>query len=668
MLLVTVDECVSTGLILSNSGPKVPTPSSLGATLSISKLLSSSSCTMSRSIASSLVSALSPNLSGVINSFANWSNSTMCASSLCSKFIRISASSPNVWYISNLSCRANFSLSSSILFLPWIASISATPAPPIRVALINLLVDIVDSSLSKNASNAIYSAVSLVSLSKCGKLRSFSTDSSCIAFSTPPACNIVSNNLCFTFLAASFAMFKLNKYGSFSSLPIPFSTAALAIFLASWSIFFTYSLFSKKYVRFSFSRFSSAVNFLKVKSGYISVKNIWCATTVSLSILSNKAFLSACTSSFLAITLDRPTSKDICLDLSPDANELFSIQASAARLIDFHSPVFSNSAILALSVSSISCIIDTSLLNLRKFLPYSFENFSNVSGCPNTPSKVVNTFVYNPSVSDITEASLFIMALITADAPGDSYLLVTGVIDLDLIVSGALGVYSTVTADLLLVSSLSTLEVNKSVNTSLTLFALTGLFSKAPEYLGIYRSNSLAISATSLSGRVFIFVPCFLFNSFNLDSTAVFNLALNIANINSAIWFAWAVLLWIGPNISVRAKSNLGINISLILGNEISSFTSNWFKKNNAAFISFCSGSPVVFIISFNLSFNLDKLGLTVNATPASSAVFKKEINSFAESLGVSPSKSLTKVFKVSCTFLTTSEATPVVIALIPPP
>ena len=34
------------------------------------------------------------------------------------------------------------------------------------------------------------------------------------------------------------------------------------------------------------------------------------------------------------------------------------------------------------------------------------------------------------------------------------------------------------------------------------------------------------------------------------------------------------------------------------------------------------------------------KLGLTANATPASSAVFKKETSSFAESLGVSPSKS----------------------------
>ena len=73
---------------------------------------------------------------------------------------------------------------------------------------------------------------------------------------------------------------------------------------------------------------------------------------------------------------------------------------------------------LALRVSSISCIIDISLFSLIKFLPYSFENFSNVSGCPNTPSKVVSTFVYNPSVSDITEASIFIIVLITAAAPG----------------------------------------------------------------------------------------------------------------------------------------------------------------------------------------------------------------------------------------------------------
>ena len=78
-----MDECVSTGLILSNSGPKVPTPSSLGATLSISKLLSNSSCTMSRSIASSLVSSLFPKLSGVINSSASWFSSTVDSSFLC---------------------------------------------------------------------------------------------------------------------------------------------------------------------------------------------------------------------------------------------------------------------------------------------------------------------------------------------------------------------------------------------------------------------------------------------------------------------------------------------------------------------------------------------------------------------------------------------------------
>ena len=142
--------------------------------------------------------------------------------------------------------------------------------------------------------------------------------------------------------------------------------------------------------------------------------------------------------------------------------------------------------------------------------------------------------MYNPSVSDITEASIFIIVLITAAAPGLLYTLVTGVTLLlfasPVTPEGRL--YSYVT-DCLPVSS--TLEVNKSVNISLTLFAPTGLFSNAPEYLGIYRSNSLAISATSLSGRVFISVLCFLFNSFNLASTAASNLTVNIENINSAI-------------------------------------------------------------------------------------------------------------------------------------
>ena len=69
-----------------------------------------------------------------------------------------------------------------------------------------------------------------------------------------------------------------------------------------------------------------------------------------------------------------------------------------------------------------------------------------------------------------------------------------------------------------------------------------------------------------------------------------------------------------------------------MLSNEISSFTSNSLKKLSAPFISLGAGSPVVFIILFNLIFNLGKLGLSVNVIPASSAVFKKEINSFAES------------------------------------
>ena len=72
-----------------------------------------------------------------------------------------------------------------------------------------------------------------------------------------------------------------------------------------------------------------------------------------------------------------------------------------------------------------------------------------------------------------------------------------------------------------------------------------------------------------------------------------------------------------------------------MLFNEISSFTSNLLKKLSAPFISLGFGSPSVFIMSVNLPFNLGKLGLTSNIIPASSAVFKKESNSSAESLGI---------------------------------